>query len=297
MKVLKVNSGLLISLIMAAAVGGIAPPLAKFALDEIPPFGYVLVRLLAGSLIMLLTMKFTHIKPKLNNFNKFAPVATFWWLNALIFTVGLQKTTASTGQFIHISIPVITAILAFPILKERLNSKQWSASLVALIGVAILVLDSGSLSLSNESLIGNILILCSACSFSLYAVLSKKDKYSNLSANEMIFIGSTYGAIVCLVPALIEYHNNHWLQAVSASSFLAMIGAVTAASIFYLGFQKLIKQYGPSVATTNLYLLPVFVVFWSAIILNETISLATGLGALIAVSGVTIFSRFANKKV
>lgn len=284
------NISLVQSFILVAAVAGMAGPLSKYALQDIPVFGYTFVRLLASALIMLIVLWLMKKPPSRKNFVLFAPVATFWWLNALVFTAGLQHTNATTAQFIHICIPAITALIAYAVLRERLNNKQWLGSLVAIIGVGIVVVSGGTLSFTNSAFLGNILIALSAVVFSIYAVFSKKAKYGHIRPVEMIFIASLCGVVVSLPLALIEYQNNQWLGAASGLSLLAMLVGVTAISIFYVGFQSLIRKYGASIATTNLYLLPIAVIVWSFIILREVVSLPDAIGAVVAIIGVTIFS-------
>jgi drug/metabolite transporter (DMT)-like permease len=283
------NLNLIESILLLAIVGGTAGPLAKYALRSIPIFGYTSLRLLAGVIIMMIALSITKKKPSRENFIVFAPVATLWWLNTLFFTIGLQKTTATTAQFIHISIPIITALIAYVVLKERLNRNQLLSSLVAISGVSLVIASSGTLSFVNNTFLGNLFIALSAVVFSFYAVLSRKTVFKRISAMEMIFIASLSGLFVITPFALIEYQSNQWIDRVTAPTFLAMIGGVTAISVFYVGFQGLIKRFGPSIATTNLYVLPVTVTIWSFIILGEVASLKTTVGAIVAIVGVTLF--------
>jgi drug/metabolite transporter (DMT)-like permease len=285
-----------VSLLAIAAIGGLAGPLGKYALREIPAFGYAFIRLLASTAIMFTVLRYQGVRLTWKKFRLFAPVATFWWLNALIFTIGLQKTNATTAQFIHVFIPVLTALLAALVIRERLNARQWLGSFVAICGVVVVVTSKGTLSFHNAAVIGNLLIFVSAFAFAAYAVFSKNKKYQKLTPVEMVCVASICGAVASAVPAAIEYSSNPWLMNVPAVSLLAMLGGVTTISLFYICFQLLLKKYGPSIATTNLYVLPVFVVFWAYLILGEAATNMVGVGGTVAIVGVLIFSYGSRKK-
>lgn len=284
------NTKLIYALVAVAIIGGISGPLIKYALEDITPLGFSFVRLAGSALILFIALLLLKRRPRLKHFLIFAPVATLWWLNVNIFSAGLEHTTATTAQFIHISIPILTALVAFFVIREKLNKRQWLGSLVALSGVGFVVLSSGALEFSNTTLLGNLLIAVSAITFSVYAVLSRREAFRAVHPVEMIFIASVCGAIVNLPFAIADYQHTPWLESASVLSLVAMAGSIVAITLYYIGFQFLIRKFGPSVATTNLYLLPVSVMIWAFIILREIASFPLIIGAVIALLGVTIFS-------
>ena len=92
---------------MLATVGGTTAVFSKISLQDIPPLSFVFIRLLIMALVIGAYNKARSGKlPSLQAAKLFALVATFWWLNPVLFAFGLQKTTAATAQLIHVSVPI-----------------------------------------------------------------------------------------------------------------------------------------------------------------------------------------------
>ncbi len=283
-------------LLLLSLVGGSVAVLSKLALRDMPAFSFIVCRLLLSAAIAYGLLRAIHKNVSWRNFKLFAPIATFWWLNALLFTFGLQRTNATTAQFIHISIPILTAICAGFLLRQKLSLRQWVGAATAAFGVSTVVLSGGSLSLSDESMVGNLIILFSAVVFSLYAVGSKLPRYKNLHAFEMVFIGGVCGTFATLPFALWEGWTRPWVSTLPLHAWLAAIGAGVVIGIFYGGFQWLINTFGPAYATLNLYLLPGFVIVWAGVLLQERPTAASAMGATIALVGVWFVTQAGRRK-
>jgi drug/metabolite transporter (DMT)-like permease len=284
----------LIYLTVVAFIGGSVSTFSKLALQNIPAFAFAFLRLALGAVIGYLLIRLAGVKISWNSFKLFAPVAIFWWLNALVFTFGLQRTTATTAQFIHISIPIITALLGIWILKHRLNTWQWLGTIIAAAGVSLVILSGDSLSFNNKSFVGNLIIFSSGVIFSFYAVLSQRGKYKNIHAFEMIFIGAVCGTIVSLPLAVVEYVHKPWLSGVPAKAWWSALAAGVIITVFYGGLQSLLNKFGSSYGTLTLYLMPAFVIFWASVLLGEKVTFKSVLGAAIALVGVWIVTKSAT---
>jgi len=290
----KFKSSVLLQILVLSFFAGSMSTLNKYALEEVPTASFVAIRLLIVATLTLLVMKYYKQKASIKNFKKFVPVAIFWCLNFLLFAIGVQSTTSITAQFIHISIPMLTALMAMLLLRERLSWTQWSGVYIAALGVSGVIFANNSLSFSGHEFIGNIIVFSSALCFSIYAVLSKMKKFHDIKPAEMILIASILGSIIYL-PFAVNEIGTGWIGNVSILSWLAVILVGIISTVFYIGMQSIIKSHGPSVATTNLYLIPIFTIFWASLILGEKLELIVMLGGLVSLAGVWMITRFSSR--
>lgn len=283
-------------LLVLALIAGSQTVLGKFALERMPTFGYTALRFSLAYLIVIAALLVTGRKLPWKKVVPFAPVAVLWILSGMAFIMGLQRTDATTTQFIHTSIPIITAIAAGLILQHRLRKAQWLGVAIAFVGVVLVILSEGGLSLQNASFLGNVLVFASAVGFALYAVLTRLPKFREIEPLETIFIGFTFGVPMIAPFAMAEFlHSGNWLPGVSPSAWAAVVLATIAFVFFATIFQILINRAGPSYASLNQYLNPVFVIFWAAILLNETPEALALAGGAIALAGVALVSWHQRK--
>ncbi len=125
----------------------------------------------------------------------------------VLITWGTQYSLASNAAILTLSLPVITALLAFILLREKMNKIRWLSFAVAIIGVFLITgNDLKQLNFSSRYAIGNILIFLAIVGNSYYNVGCKKisGRYSEI---EMVFY--TYIVIVVLLtPLVIHYERD-----------------------------------------------------------------------------------------
>jgi drug/metabolite transporter (DMT)-like permease len=278
-------------LLLLAFVGGSLSVLSKLALRELPGFLFIGLRFMVAAAILAVVIGAMRKRLVWSVLKKFIPVACFWWLASLLFAFGLKSTNATTAQFIHAFIPIAVVIFSGLLLKQVFRKRQWLGVGVAVAGVMVVILSGGSLSLANDSLIGNVLVLLSAMGFALYAVYSKLPRYQDLDPIDMIFVGIVSGLIVSLPFAVWDLMRIGSVAGVSAASWVATVLAGLAIMLFFGGSQLLIKKLGPAHMSLNQYLIPLFVILWAAIVLHEQPKPVVLLGASIALLGVWLVTN------
>ena len=178
----------------------------------------------------------------------------------LFFFLGMQSTSAVNGALIMALNPLLTAIIAFFVLKEKPNSRQMLAFPIGIIGVAIVVLgvDVGTDAASNTSLHishGDLYIFIANLSWALYNVLVKK-----LMPKDVNGIASTagimsIGAIALTLVALL--HGDAFvIPSLHAGSALVIM-SITGGVLSYLFWNAGIAKLGPAKAAIFLNLVPV----------------------------------------
>jgi len=96
-------------------------------------------------------------------------------LAQLGMTWGVSKSLASNGAILNLLIPVISAVLASLMLRERITLLRVAALTIGLIGVVLMSISDWKQASFGEMrfLVGNLLILCGCLGSSFYNVYCK----------------------------------------------------------------------------------------------------------------------------
>ena len=167
------------------------------SLESIDAFGVVFFRGLALSFVMLIV---------LNAFYRQRVFLTIWSvgrqgvLGALFFTgaqtfyvFAFSNTTVANTTFTIALAPFITALLAFIVIRERVERTTLLAMAIACLGVvAIIVTD-----VSSEGLLGVFFALMTAFCFSCFAVTLRRNKHVEMLP--VLLLTGIFSMIVGLV--------------------------------------------------------------------------------------------------
>lgn len=167
------------------------------SIESIDAFGVVFFRGLALSFVMLIV---------LNAFYRQRVFLTIWSvgrqgvLGALFFTgaqtfyvFAFSNTTVANTTFTIALAPFITALLAFIVIRERIERTTLLAMAIACLGVvAIIVTD-----VSSEGLLGVFFALMTAFCFSCFAVTLRRNKHVEMLP--VLLLTGIFSMIVGLV--------------------------------------------------------------------------------------------------
>lgn len=201
--------------------------------------------------------------------------------------LGINLTTATNAALIVASYPAITTLLELIIYKVKPSKKKVFGLLLAVVGVYILSYVSGEHA-DNRELIGIILLLGAGFAWAFYNFVTIK-VISKYPAVTFCFYQTLAGSVLLIPLTLTEY--NSW-QAPTALSFsmalyLSLFCSVAAFLCYNFGLRKL----SPSASVSMTNLMPIFGVFFSAVILGESLSLQQITGGFIVIAGVMISLR------
>jgi drug/metabolite transporter (DMT)-like permease len=216
-------------------------------------------------------------------------------LAQLGMTWGISKSLASNGAILNLLIPVISAVLASFLLRERLSMLRIASLAIGLIGVAFLsVGDLHQASFgSMKFLTGNLLIFGGCLGSSFYNVYCKglMQKFQEIE----ILIFSYITASLFSIPLLIWAEPFHFsslvtFDAKSVTAFLFLAILMYGASM--LLFFKALQHLDVTTASTSLYLVPVFGVLLAAFLLGERLSLSAITGSAIVLISTILVVRY-----
>jgi drug/metabolite transporter (DMT)-like permease len=268
-------------ILWASAFPGIRAGLSGYA-----PQHLVLLRLLTASVALLLIAPFQKVRlPQL----RYLPSLLLLGLTGitgynLALSYGETNVSSGTASLLVNCAPVITALLAVPLLKERIQPRGWIGLIVSLGGVAIIVTNSGSGIAFNP---WALLVLLAAALQSIFVILQKR-LLADYRPFELTCYAIWSGTLVSLLflPGLVSACKAAPFQATIAVIYLGIFPAAIA----YLSWAIVLSRLPASQAVSLLYAIPVlsFVIAWFW--LHESLLLSTLLGGALALAGVLLLN-------
>jgi len=209
----------------------------------------------------------------------------------VLITWGTQYSLASNASIITLTLPVITALFAFLMLREKMNRVRWISFAVAIAGVILCSTgDINELDFSSEYAIGNILIFLAILGNAYYNVGIKKiaERYS---PGEMVFY--TYAVMVILLTPLVIIYEPDVFARIPSFTFQTWTG-MALLTVFHnflsmVLFFKALKMLDAMQFALSNYLIAFFGLPVAAIWLGEKLgSMAIAGGIMILISTVII---------
>ncbi|GGJ65326.1 drug/metabolite transporter (DMT)-like permease [Anoxybacillus voinovskiensis] len=202
---------------------------------------------------------------------------------------GLTKTTASNAGIILGMSPLVTALFAAVLLRDRLRPLKLLGIVLGFTGVVFIVTHSsakiGAVSIGDVYIVGA--VLTQAISFIFIKKLAQTVDVVALTA-WMLLMGST---ILFLIGLATEQGGLGQLAKGSGSIwFVFFASAVVASGIGQMIYNRAIQRLGASEAAVFINLSPFFSLVASALFLGETIHLVQWFGFLFIVIGVLLAS-------
>jgi len=210
----------------------------------------------------------------------------------ITYVLGAQRTLAANAGIITLSIPVLVAICASIMLKEKLNPVRVFGFVLALAGVLLTsVSDMQGASFRSQYLLGNTLFLlaCAGSAFyNTYCKLLVDKKYTELE----ILVYTSVVASLASIPLFI------WVEPLSVASLWKLdrvaVWGILELAIFVYGLSMLLfffilKRLDVTQATISNYVLPFFIGLLAVLVLKESITpLMMAGGAIIVVSTIVV---------
>ena len=261
-------------MILAAACWGAGTVISKGILGYIPPLTLLVVQLVASLTFLWTVIALQRIHVPLRRQTLW--LALIGLLNpGLAYTfslLGLSLTTASMSTLLWAAEPLLILGLAWFILRERLTRSLLACSLLALVGV-LLVIGVDASAGHSGSLVGNLLTLAGVSCCALYTVLIRRDT-TNLDPVLLVALQQTAALLWALLIWPLELWSGE-MTSLTAISPTAWLWAIVSGMVYYaLAFWFYIiglKKIPASLAGLFLNLIPIFAVGGAYLFLARTI--------------------------
>lgn len=263
-------------------------PLTKVIGDAISATSLGFIRCTSAAVLLIIIGKITHIrKPacKKDMLLLFLSGAIGFALYLIFFTTGIRTLTSATSSIIIAATPILTAIGASKLYKERIKAIGWICIAAAFIGVIVLLLWNGIFSIN----IGIIWTLIAAIFFCTYNLLNRKLSSMGYSAVEIVTYGMISGAVILSVfspQAFSEMAHTSWLNILLA----IYLGFMPSATAYMLWSKAMEYAEKTSEVTNYMFVTPLLSTILGFIILNEIPDMGTLIGGVIIIASVITFS-------
>jgi drug/metabolite transporter (DMT)-like permease len=268
----------------------------KIAVEYVNPFELLAIRYILALPILLAALYSKKVKLRFEKRDKIAILigSAIITVHFLIQITGLKYTSATnTGWIISIS-PLVMAVLAFLILKERIGVRQVVGIIVATIGILLLVSKGELTKLDWLSSTGDWLVLASAHTWAFYSIATR---YVSKSQNPLAVTVGVLGPSAVLVILYVAFLSD-W------SKFLHLpvepILALVFLGIFAMGlaqwfWQEGMAKLGAARAGFFLYLEPLATTGLAVPYLNEEFGLISAVGGALVLLGVFVAEKRSKK--
>ncbi len=189
----------------------------------------------------------------------------------------IQETTVANAVFLFATAPLFTAVLAWPVLGERVGKRTWIAVGVGLVGVIVMVNDG----IARGAFLGNLAAVISAIGFATFTLSLRWGRFSDMASSVLLagVLSLAVSVAMCLLlrqSLVISAHDS----AISLMMGAGLLGC--GLTIYTIGSRTVPAAELALLAMTEVLLAPV----WVWLVLGETAGFWTLLGGAILMSAI-----------
>ena len=284
-------SGVGISMLFVSMVWGGNFAVVKHTLNEISPMAFSSIRFFLASIFITFML--------MSRGENLAMQRKDWWrilvvgicgitICQILFIQGIARTTAGNASLLVASTPIFVTIFSALLHLECVSPLSWLGVVLSFMGTAIIIGTGPSgFDFSDQTVIGNLMLLLSSLSWSVYTLLcqSLMRQDAPLKVTTMAMVT---GTPLLLLASAEELWQQKWLS-VSPEGWLGVCYSfVLASAIGFVIWNNSVQKAGNTRTAIFSNLVPVVAVLVSWLFLAETLRLWQMIGALITLTGVTL---------
>lgn len=289
------NSKYYIAVISAFTIWGFFS-IALKSLDSFSAFDILSYRTLGSVVIMLFVSLVLRPKALKTNIKLFNSLTTtdkrriviinvlsglFLALNWYIFIYVMNNVSVSATSLAYLICPILTMVLAYLLLKEKLFKLQWVSVVLSLIGCLLL-------SLGNFTDLFYSMII--ALTYALYLVLQRKNQEMD---RFLVLTCQVFFAVIFLLPFIISYDSPNE-KTPFFYGMLALIAVVFTIIPMFLNIYAL-RGLNSSVVGVFIYLNPLINFMLAIFYFDEKVSFIEAICYLLIIISIVIFNFAAIK--
>lgn len=277
----------LAELTLLAALWGASFMFLRISVPEFGPFALVAVRVAIGAAVLIpLALRSTQTAALRTHWK---PIALVGMLSTAVPFLLLSYTTlhATAGYtaILNAMAPIASAIIGFAWLGHRIGRLGIAGMAVGFAGVAVLAFDDQSLAAAA----GVLPILAALGAMALYSVGANVSyRYLNGIDPLVIATGNQISATVLALPVALWFWPAAMPGALAWGS-LVLLGVFCTSFALILYF-RLLAEVGVARTVIVTYLIPVFGVFWGAVVLKEPVTGKVLAGGGLILAGIAMTS-------
>ena len=276
-------------LFILAAIWGSSFLFMHLSVGDFGPFALVEIRVGMGALFLLI---YAGLRGRLGaiwrNAGHIGIVGIFAaGLPFLCFNIAAQSVPASFMAVINAMTPLFGALIARLWLKERLTRSRVAGLMIGFTGIVVLVWTDLSFSPGG---MGPGVLACLTASLSYGYAACYTTRYLKGVDPLAMAAGSVTAAAIVLLPFAVYA----WpATPISGSAWAAALAlALLCTGLAYIIYYGLIDRVGATRSITVTFLVPLFGIFWGALILHEPLGLRMLAGTAIVLLGTLLATGF-----
>ncbi|MGA5712304.1 DMT family transporter [Bacillus bombysepticus] len=280
-----------ICLSLAASIWGGMYVVSKYVLDFIPPLTLVWLRFIIAFVVLYGILKLAEKKQKKKVTIRKKDWLLFAWIGFIGYFIsitcqfiGTKLSDAHTGSLVTSATPAFMVIFAALILKEKLTARRLLSTIIATIGVIIVIgwdIEIGSY------FIGTIILVGAAIT---WALLSSYVKIASIQFSSLVI--TTYAiffSLFFITPFMIWELQTSSIGTVNTYVILGVLylGIVSTAGAFFL-WNKGLELIDASIGSLFFFFQPIVGSLLGWLLLNETLNSNFFIGGILIICSVLI---------
>lgn len=280
-----------ICLSLAASIWGGMYVVSKYVLDFIPPLTLVWLRFIIAFVVLYAILKIAEKKQKKKVTIRKKDWLLFAWIGFIGYFIsitcqfiGTKLSDAHTGSLVTSATPAFMVIFAAIILKEKLSARRLLSTIIATIGVIIVIgwdIEIGSY------FIGTIILVGAAITWALLSIYVKiaSVRFSSL----IITTYAIFFSLFFITPCMIWELQSTSIETVNTYVILGVVylGVVSTAGAFFL-WNKGLELMDASIGSLFFFFQPIVGSLLGWLLLNETLNSNFFIGGILIVCSVFI---------
>lgn len=278
-----------LALIGAAAAWGIATAVAKYAVDEIPPTILLPVQLAASLAVFgplaVLRHERTPWSSRLRRLGSLGVLNP--GISYALSLFGLASITASLSVLLWATEPMLIIGFAWVLLGERVDLRTAVATLVALVGVVLVVFEGG-----EGEPFGVVLTLAGVAACAVYTIVTRKWLASQSMIQVVMAQQAAALGFALVLAVAAGAASGSGIPDASQAAWISAVGS----GILYYGvafwlYLTGLRQLPATAAGLFLTLIPVFGVIAGHVFLDERLDPRQWIGAMLIVVALAATQR------
>ncbi|MGH0510364.1 DMT family transporter [Bacillus paranthracis] len=280
-----------ICLSLAASIWGGMYVVSKYVLNFIPPLTLVWLRFIIAFVVLYMILKITEKKQKKTVTIRKKDWLLFAWIGFIGYFIsitcqfiGTKLSDAHTGSLVTSATPAFMVIFAAIILKEKLTARRLLSTIIATIGVIIVIgwdIEIGSY------FIGTIILVGAAITWALLSIYVKiaSARFSSL----VITTYAIFFSLFFITPFMIWEFQSNPIEHMNLYVVLGVLylGIVSTAGAFFL-WNKGLELMDASIGSLFFFFQPIVGSLLGWLLLNETLSSNFFIGGILIICSVFI---------
>lgn len=266
--------------------------------NAINPFSLTLFRFLFSLLILapFILMQKTLRQKIFSTMPRAMVISFFYSLYFMALFESLKTTTVLNTGTLYTLVPLITAVLAFFVFKEKISFNKFLVYIIGLIGTIWVVFKANIELLLNFSLnSGDYIFLVGALSMCCYSI-SLKYFYKEDNIFVLVFCTLLGGCLWLGLAIILLNQPLHWelIRGELLYNMLYLIIGTTIMTLYL--YQKTTVILGPTKVMSYIYLNPIAVAVLLYVLKGENIEAIVFVGIVISAASTVILQKNARSK-